>query len=162
MKRRAQRGQLIINIRVKGWTFFAWAKTWFWLRRIEVKVAGLRGFETALPDFGKIQPTWLGFAILRLPPRNQKPGFAIASLPYDGPLIKNTFFFFTKSAKMIGLRSSEAAPPGFHGYLRGFCIETPKPSAAPQALFSVNRVGRGWVSWFWNCLALLLFWASTC
>ena len=98
-------------------------------------MSGLRGSRFALRDFGgagQIDENRVGlrsfvFAFRRFTRISSKP---------KPKRLSWKPFFFTKSAKMLGLRSFEIAPPGFQSYLRGFRNKTSEPSTSPQALLS--------------------------
>ena len=98
-------------------------------------MSGLRGSRFALRDFGgagQIDENRVGlrsfvFAFRKITRVSSKP---------KPKRLSWKPFFFTKSAKMLGLRSFGIAPPGFQSYLRGFRTKTSEPSTTPQALLS--------------------------
>ena len=72
----------------------------------------------------------LGFTVLCLPPMDLHP---FPRSPNKKVTFRNHFFDQNRSDS-LGVAVLRLPPPGFKITSRGFCVETPKPSTAPQAL----------------------------
>ena len=118
MRRRAQKGQLILNIGVCHVKFFASSKTWFWPGRFGPKECWASWFQDCLTGLEKL--LIIVKNCLRL--RNSETASRSFSPIFSKPDIKVRYkkhFFLAKIAKCTRLLRSETALRGVHGHLRG-------------------------------------------